>query len=186
MPAATPTHSCRGSASVVVAHNAAFDRPWIERRLEDAGDLDWACSMSQIDWRGNGFDGLALGHLLGQTGWFHEAHRGPADVDAVIQLLRHSFADGATALSSLRTRSATPSWIVRATGASFDVKELLRERAYRWDPARRVWWKEIEVGERSAEEFWLAANVYSAGRGARSMGPTFDEMNAAARFRYGV
>lgn len=171
------------SATFVVAHNAAFDRPWVERRLEDAGDLDWACSMTQIDWRGNGFDGLALGHLLGQAGWFHQAHSGSADVDAVIQLLRHTFGDGATALSRLLERSAAPSWLVRAVGASFDVKDLLRERAYRWDPARRLWWKEIADMDRTNEEFWLASKVYSSGRGARSIGPDFEEITAARRFR---
>ncbi|MBD8640258.1 3'-5' exonuclease [Sphingomonas sp. CFBP 13733] len=171
------------SASIVVAHNAAFDRPWIEGRLDDAGDLEWACSMSQIDWRGHGFDGLALGHLLGQAGWFHEAHRGPADVDAVIQLLRHRFGDGTTALAQLLQRAADPSWIVRAAGASFEVKDLLRDRSYRWDAGRRSWWKEVDDLSRSAEEFWLASSVYAAGRGARAMGPDFEKVTARTRFR---
>ena len=171
------------SASIVVAHNARFDRPWVERRLEGLGDLDWACSMSEVDWRERGFDGRALGHLLGQAGWFHDAHHGPADVDAVIQLLRHRFADGSTALSELLVRSAAPSWIVRAVGASFDVKDALRDRGYRWDPAGRVWWKEIEDASRLAEEFWLAENVYASGLNARSMGPSFEEVSAANRFR---
>lgn len=97
------------SASIVVAHNAAFDRPWIERRLDGVGDLDWACSMSQVDWRNRGFDGLGLGYLLCQAGWFHDAHRGASDVDALIQLLRHRFGDGRTALSLLLERAARPS-----------------------------------------------------------------------------
>lgn len=171
------------SASVVVAHNAAFDRPWIERRLDGVGDLDWACSMSQVDWRNRGFDGLGLGYLLCQAGWFHDAHRGASDVDALIQLLRHRFGDGRTALSLLLERAARPSWILRAHGAAFEVKDVLRGRGYRWDAGRRVWWTEVADEGRTAEEFWLAANVYAAGKDARSMGPAFEEVSAATRFR---
>ncbi|USU06583.1 3'-5' exonuclease [Sphingomonadaceae bacterium OTU29LAMAA1] len=171
------------SASIVVAHNAAFDRPWIERRLDGVADLDWACSMSQVDWRARGFDGLGLGYLLCQAGWFHDAHRGASDVDALIQLLRHEFDDGRTALSLLLERAARPSWILRAHGAAFEVKDVLRGRGYRWDAGRRVWWTEVADEGRTAEEFWLAANVYAAGKDARSMGPAFEEVSAATRFR---
>jgi DNA polymerase-3 subunit epsilon len=53
------------SASLVVAHHAAFDRPYVERRLEEARGLDWACSFRQIDWRARGFDGRTLGYSQG-------------------------------------------------------------------------------------------------------------------------
>jgi DNA polymerase-3 subunit epsilon len=171
------------SASVVVAHNAAFDRPWIERRLDGVGDIDWACSMSQVDWRPRGFDGLGLGYLLCQAGWFHDAHRGASDVDAVIQLLRHRFGDGRTALSLLLERAVRSSWIIRAHGAAFGVKDVLRERGYSWDADRRVWWTEVPDEKRSAEEFWLAANVYSVDKGPKAMGPQCEEITSATRFR---
>jgi DNA polymerase-3 subunit epsilon len=171
------------SASVVVAHNAAFDRPWIERRLEGIADLDWACTMTQVDWRNRGFDGLGLGYLLCQAGWFHDAHRGASDVDALIQLLRHRFGDGRTALSLLLERAARPSWIIRAHGAAFGVKDVLRGRGYSWDPDRRVWWTEVPDEGRIAEEFWLAANVYSVDKGPKAMGPQWEEITSATRFR---
>lgn len=90
------------SASIVVAHNAAFDRPFIERRLKGAHGLDWACSYRQVDWRARGFDGLALGYLLNQAGYFFEkGHRADVDVDALVQLLRHRFDDGTTVLAEI-------------------------------------------------------------------------------------
>ena len=171
------------SASIVVAHNAAFDRRWLERRLEGIGDLEWACSMTQVDWRGRGFDGLGLGYLVCQAGWFHDAHRGASDVDALIQLLRHRFGDGRTTLSLLLERAARPSWILRAQGAAFGVKDALRERGYRWDADRRVWWTEVTDEARTAEEFWLAANVYSVDKGPKAMGPQCEEITSATRFR---
>ena len=170
------------SASIIIAHHSRFDRRWVERRLEDACGLAWACSMEQIDWVARGFDGRSLGFLLCQTGWFHDGHRARADVDAVIQLLRHRFDDGRTALSVLLERTAAPSWIVRAVGADFSVKDALRSRGYRWDAARKVWWSEIQDDDRMREEFWLAATIYTSAANPKALGPTFEEINATTRF----
>lgn len=168
------------SATIVIAHHSRFDRRWVERRLEGAQGLAWACTMEQVDWRSRGFDGRSLGFLLCQAGWFHDGHRAGADVDAVIQLLRHPFEDGRTALADLLESSASPSWVVRAVGADFSVKDLLRSRGYRWDPVRKTWWTDVTDDERGREEFWLAANVYSTS--ARALGPTFEEISATTRF----
>ena len=170
------------SATFVIAHNSRFDRRWVERRLEDAQGLDWACSMEQIDWRGHGFDGRGLGYLLCQTGWFHDGHRAGADVDAAIQLLQHRFDDGRTALSTLIERATRPSWVVRAVGAAFEVKDLLRARGYRWDAARKAWWTEVADDDRMREEFWLAGHVYTMSANPKALGPTFTEVSPATRF----
>lgn len=170
------------TASLVIAHHSRFDRRWVERRLEDARGLDWACTMEQIDWQERGFDGRALGYLLAQAGFFHDGHRAAADVDAVIQLLRHRFEDGRTALSVLMERSSRPSWIVRAVGADFGAKDVLRSRGYRWDSVRKNWWIEVDEEARSSEEYWLAANIYCPTANPRAMGPTFEEITARTRF----
>lgn len=170
------------SASLVVAHHARFDRPYVERRLEQARGLDWACSFRQVDWRARGFDGRTLGYLLHQAGYFHEGHRAAADVDALLQMLQHQSTNGQTVLAELLVRAKMPSWIVRADGAAFAAKDALRERGYRWDGDRRVWWFEVEDEARTTEEFWLARNVYAAGLGARAMGPEFEQVTAAERF----
>ncbi len=171
------------SASLVIAHHAAFDRPYVEHRLAGARGLNWACSFRQVDWRAHGFDGRTLGYLLQQTGFFFErGHRAGVDVDALVQLLRHRFQNGTTALAELLEWSAMPSWIVRAAGAGFAAKDALKERGYRWDPEMRLWWTEVQDVTRTAEEFWLAENVYAAGKGARSMGPHFEQVTAAERF----
>lgn len=179
-PAAT---SLLRSASIVVAHHAGFDRPYVEGRLEGARGLAWACTFRQVDWRSRGFDGRTLGYLLQQAGFFHRGHRAAADVDALIQLLRHRFDDGTTVLAELIGNAERPGWIVRAEGAGFSVKDALKARGYRWDPDRRVWWTEIADEARTEEEFWLAAHVYAAGLGARRMGPDFQQVTAIERFR---
>jgi DNA polymerase-3 subunit epsilon len=171
-----------GTGTLIIAHHARFDRRWVEARLPAVAGLAWACTMEEIDWRAKGLEGGKLGFLLMQAGWFHDGHRAGADVDALIQLLRHRFDDGRTALSVLTEKAAQPSWIIRAVGAHFGVKDLLRARGYRWDAARRVWWREVADEDRTPEEFWLAANVYSMPANPKAMGPTFEEVSAFTRF----
>jgi DNA polymerase-3 subunit epsilon len=171
------------SASLVISHDAASDRPWVESRMPHARDLEWACSMTQIDWPRLGLQGRSLGYLLCQSGWFHDPRDCSGGVDGLVQLLRHEFADGRTALSLLLEQALRPSWLLRANGASFGVKDALRDRGYRWDADRRLWWREVLDEERMPEELWLAENVYRAGKGARAMGPQCEEVTAATRFR---
>lgn len=169
------------SASFVVAHNARFDRPWVEDRLQRAKGLRWTCSMSNIDWRAEGFDGRTLGFLLMQAGFYHCGHRASADVDALIQLLRCRFRDGRTALAHLIEDAARPTWLFRARGADFSTKDALKARGYRWEPDLRVWWREVSDDDRHREEWWLAGNVYSDGRAA-ALGPDVQRITTRNRF----
>lgn len=170
------------SSSLVIAHNAGFDRGWVERRLPDAAGLPWACSMMEIDWLSHGYDGRKLGHLLNQAGFYHGGHRASADVDAVIQLLRQTSGEGRPLFSHLLEASAQPSWIVRAVGAAFAQKDALRRRGYRWNPDIKVWWREIPDKDRTAEEWWLASNVYGLNQSPRASNPEFVSVSAISRF----
>jgi len=62
-------------ASIVIAHNAAFDRPVVERAWPWFATLPWACSLAQIDWRAEGFEGRKLGQLLAERRSYHDGHR---------------------------------------------------------------------------------------------------------------
>lgn len=167
------------SATLVVAHNASFDRPRVEARLPAAAGLAWACSCNEIPWRDFGFDGRGLGYLLTQIGHFNGAHRASDDVDSTIALLAREVASGRTALAELVERSFQDGWVVRAFGAGFDRKDCLRLRGYRWDASRKVWWR--EVADRDAEEEWLAASVYATANVA-CPGPEFERITNRQRW----
>lgn len=171
------------SSHLVIAHNAAFDRKFIESRFPAVTGLPWACSMAEVDWARAGFDGRALGWLGLQAGWFHEAHRAIGDVDALIGLLSHALTDGRTVLAELTDNSAKPSLRVEAIGADFAVKDQLRSRGYRWDANMKVWWREIAAGDRAEEETWLGRFIYSATTRARALGPRITEVTARDRYR---
>lgn len=159
------------SADVIIAHNACFDRNFVEHRLPDASGLAWACSCREIDWPAAGYDGRNLGWLLAQAGWFHGAHRADADVDAVIQLLQQTMPDGRTALRQLVDTASSPSLLVRAVGTHFDVKDVLKARGYRWDAKGSVWCREIPLCNHDEEAFWLECHAYQPEHRPRAVGP---------------
>ncbi len=153
-----------GASDIVIAHNAAFDRPFLDRRFPRLSDLSWACSLSQLDWRDLGYDGRALGHLVLQSGRFFDGHRAGNDVSALVTLLKTMAPDGRTILAHLLDRCERDTHRVEAIGAPFEAKDGLKARGYRWDAAHRFWWREVKASELSCEENWLEKKVYR-GRG---------------------
>lgn len=170
------------SADLVIAHNANFDRKFVERRLPRCAGRAWGCSCVEVDWAAAGFDGKFLGWLLAQAGFFFDGHRAGNDVDAVVALLRHDLPSGRTALAELVESTECPTVRVEAFGADFGVKDALRARGYRWNPDLKVWWREVPAEALVAEEFWLAREVYAPEHRPRAIGPKLTEMTARERY----
>ena len=57
----------------MIAHNARFDRPFVENLLDDFSDIAWGCSIADIDWNKEGFEGVKLEYLAYKFGFFYEA-----------------------------------------------------------------------------------------------------------------
>lgn len=167
--------------NVVVAHNACFDRRFVEDRLPAIAGLGWACTVADLDWAELKFEGRSLGWLLAQAGWFFEAHRAVGDVDALIQLLRHRLDDDGTVLARLLERAARPSWLVRAIGAGYGVRGALKLRGYTWHPPLSVWMREVADDEIEAERLWLAREVYDLQHRPKRCGPRVDRIDSHTR-----
>lgn len=167
-----------GGSDIVIAHNAAFDRPFLDRRFPQLDTLPWACSLSQLDWQDLGYDWRALGHLLLQSGRFFDGHRAGNDTNALATLLGTPAADGRTILAHLLECGERESVRIDASGAPFEAKDALKGRGYRWDADRRLWWREVDNGEIAGERAWLDQHVYR-GRG----GPRLVPITPRTRFR---
>lgn len=160
-------------ADLLIAHNAAFDAPWIERRWPSLAGMPWACSLQEVDWMQLGCEGRSQHHLILQHGAFSKAHRAAADVWALHWLLQQSrpYSGGnsnrqhhdsrdalpSTHLQRLLAASDTPSWRIEAVGTHYNQRHLLQQRGYRWDgsPSKRVWWREVTEDGLEAEQVWL-------------------------------
>lgn len=146
----------------VVAHNAAFDRPFVESRLPQFAALPWACSFADIDWKGQGRSSAKLEALAADAGWFYDAHRADADCHALLTVLTQTLSDGQTGLARLWMQSQAPQFRLAAVGAPFETKDVLKARGYRWDSNARVWSLRIAGEQALAQERqWLAQHVYA-------------------------
>lgn len=148
-------------ADLVVAHNAGFDRPFVEARFPVFEGRAWACSFMGIDWKKEGSGSAKLEFLASERGWFYEAHRAQVDCHALLQVLAWPLANGQTGLSRLLTGAVQTRYKLRATGAPFEAKDKLKARGYRWDGEGRVWWCSLASDALlEAECTWLKAEVY--------------------------
>ena len=148
-------------ADLVVAHNAGFDRPFVEARWPVFATKAWGCSFLGIDWKKEGSGSAKLEFLASERGWFYDAHRAQVDCHALLQVLSSKLGDGQTGLSRLLAGSGQTRYKLRATGAPFESKDKLKARGYRWDGDGRVWWCNLASDELlDAECDWLRAEVY--------------------------
>ena len=152
-------------ASLVIAHNARFDRYFAERLHPAFVGKPWACSMTQALWAEHGFEGVKLAYLLMSAGLFHDGHRALDDCHAALELLARPLGGtGRTALAHVLDETARTAWRLRAAGAAYRHKDWLRSRGYRWnggeDGHARAWFVDLAEAAVDGEIDALRAEVF--------------------------
>lgn len=153
---------------MVVAHNAVFDRTFIEGRFPCFEQRPWVCSFRQIDWDAEVMSAKKLDYIAYRLGFFYEAHRALVDVNAMLKVLNTSLpATGGTGF--LQLIDAKDTEMVRlSVDVPFDKKDLVKKRGYIWHEALRgydshidkVWFTEVKPEDLSDEMKWLFEEVY--------------------------
>lgn len=168
---------------LIIAHNAAFDRPKCEALMEDFAAKPWACSLNDIDWRSEGHESAKLSYLAMKYGFFFSGHRANLDCHAGIKLLTMPLAStGELALSCLLTSARKSGWRIFAVGADYASKDALKARGYRWAPADtpphpKCWWVDIDDDALEGEMSFLETEVYR-----RPMRPPAYRIDASNRY----
>jgi DNA polymerase-3 subunit epsilon len=72
---------------LVVAHNAKFDRKFAERFCSTFSTKAWGCSMSDVDWAAEGYEGAKLAYLAANCGFFYRGHRARHDCEAGVEMI---------------------------------------------------------------------------------------------------
>ncbi|UIY45658.1 3'-5' exonuclease [Methylobacterium radiotolerans] len=148
-------------AAVVIAHNASFDRQMCEPRWPVFREKNWGCSCHQIPWRAEGHEGLKLGYLLADCGFFHRGHRAIDDCHALLALLARPLqASGQLALAALLETARKPTVRLWAQGSPIETKELLKARRYRWSGRRRCWYVDLDEDQIEIERTFLSEAIY--------------------------
>jgi len=149
--------------SVVIAHNAAFDRPFVEHRWPVFESKQWACSIKDIDWKAEGMGSAKLEYLLQTQGIFYQAHRAETDCWALLELLSMGLPQSQQpVLLQLLESLNQPQVRLYAIGSPFDSKDMLKARGYRWDAEKRSWHRNLSGDKALEDEIdWLKRKVYT-------------------------
>ena len=147
-------------ADLIIAHNANFDRKFVEKRFPVFVKKSWACSASQVNWENEGIASSKLEYLAYKFGFFFDGHRAEIDCYASIHLLSKTLPkSGDFVLNVLLKNARQKSNRVWAVGSGFHKKDLLRNRGYKWFPGGerrdKSWYKEISQENLESELEYL-------------------------------
>lgn len=156
-------------ASLMIAHNAGFDRPFVEQRFPEFKQLTWACTVNQIDWQAERLPARSLEYLLFKFGWYINAHRALDDAEGVLGLLLEQLpVSGGPIFKALLEASARSISRIYALNAPFDKKEQLKQRGYRWSDGSgstpKCWWISVPESNEQPELAFLADQIYPGGK----------------------
>ena len=160
----TEIESLMSAVSLVVAHNASFDRVFAESRFPVFAKKAWACSWSQIPWSEEGISSGKLEFLAYKFGFHFTGHRASIDCHALLEVLQQPLpASGTLAMKALLLSARTTEIKVSALGSPFESKNALKDRNYRWNAEKKIWAKCIPQRSFDDEVSWLSNAIY-AGR----------------------
>ena len=147
---------------IIVAHNASFDRAFVEKHSSVSPTKLWACSINDIDWLGRGFSSFKQELLCYWHGFYFNAHRAMNDVDALIHLLTHSSYDVNRPVLELIENSQKPTYVIFATNFNYDPvkKDIVKANKYKWNPEEKIWYKNVTFDILENEKEWLTGVIY--------------------------
>lgn len=152
-------------ADLVVAHNAGFDRRFVENRCDLFEKKAWACSMREVPWTDEGLESSKQEYLAYRYGFFYDGHRAGADCLAGIHLLAQELPEsGRPALAALLESARRTTYRLWAINSPFEAKDLLRARGYRWnsgvDGRHKSWYVELDAERCPEEQEYLNNEIY--------------------------
>jgi DNA polymerase-3 subunit epsilon len=167
-------------ATIVIAHNARFDRPFLEARFPLFESLPWGCSFAQVDWTGEGLGARKLDYIAFQFGFFFDAHRAENDCHALLNILQQVLPkSGIKVMKALLDQLPEKDWTVYALNSAFETKDLLKARSYQWNAPRKTWHRTLSGTEAiTSEVAWLKETIY----GGRAVKLEFEVRDALLKY----
>lgn len=131
-------------ADFVVAHNGnQFDRPFLEEALNRASLMDllwnkpWIDTMTDVPYP-ESIRTRKLNHLAADHQVFNPLpHRAVFDVVVMLQILSQY------PIAEVVELAKSPTLEIRAN-VSYEDRNLAKDRGYRWDGERKIWFKTIK------------------------------------------
>ena len=167
--------SCDG----VIAYNAGFDRPFVEKLIDRHVAVPWGCAMADVPWREARYEPGPQGYVLMQARYYMpRAHRAKDDVLALVELLDHICDDGETVMTKALAAMDAPAWRFEAQAAPYGFRHDLRDQRYRWAWGRLhdLWHKHVRAESYQAELDWYVSTI--------GKDPVIVPLPASERYRF--
>ncbi len=148
-------------APLIIAHNAKFDRVFIEKRFPFFENVAWGCSFTQIDWAAESIGSGKLDYIAYSFGFHFDGHRASNDCHALLEiLLKELPVSKDMALRELIRNIRKNGIKISALNSRFEKKDTLKQRGYFWNAVSKVWANEVSEEELEDEIKWLRENIY--------------------------
>ncbi len=148
----------------VIAFNAAFDRPLLERYIPQFETVPWLCAYSEIDWTAHGLLDGSLESLCARHAKIYlPVRRSVAHVDAMLDLVTAPWQDGTLPIVSLFDAGRKMRALIWAPNTRFEANDALRDRLYRFHQCKtlgRGWYAYISPAAVTDEMKWLGQTIY--------------------------
>lgn len=170
-------------SKIVIAHNAGFDRKFVETGFPEGGfnRLNWYCSLKGVDWATRIPGSRSLEILALKTGFVYGAHQAENDVRAVAFALSFdSTGERTEAFREMLLTGAKNTVRVVAADAPWEMpgypeeltKNLLKKRGYRWSGSgaaaggTRAWYRDVadDPATLAQEAAFLRDMIYGGDR----------------------
>jgi DNA polymerase-3 subunit epsilon len=129
-------------SDLLISHNAAFDKPFVQRLFPEVGEKTWLCSLKGIDWRALGHRSAGLQALATDYGLdAGSSHRALDDALLLLRVLRNPGGGGVSLLrvlvkgpassgelpvvAHMKARSATRKWLAENLAGLKSTSDLL-------------------------------------------------------------
>lgn len=135
--------------TVMVAHNAEFDRGWFKKENE-IFNLPWVCTKEDVKWpehvSNNHLISIAIAHGVAVI----SAHRALEDCLTIARLLKRVGENHD--LNKMITLAMRPKGIFVAN-VSFAEKDLAKESGFKWIAEKKVWQKRMFLDDVDSLKF---------------------------------
>lgn len=121
---------------LIIAHNAGFDRKFVESKLPEINfqEKAWACSFKDVEW-GNRHAGSAkLELLVAALGYSFPAHNALGDCTATAFMINQNFNGNKTVFSEILERAEGNKYMILADGLPFGRQDPLKANGWTWSP----------------------------------------------------
>lgn len=149
-------------SSLIVSHNASFDRGMTEKRFNFMMKRAWGCTMADVPWAEVGVASKKLEFIAMTRGLFYGAHRALEDAEVAAAVAGIPLVDGKPAFMWVLEQARSDWYRVWATEAPFESKAKLKEAGYEWCDGTKTEhkaWRRLTKDPTEEMDF-LAKEVY--------------------------